>query len=112
MVSAARSVEKLLPEQGLTRLGYTRYKGTFTEVSVVADLDPCTLLRQADQAWFDLNVSGTVRSVTDQNGERIEYSTANRAGLLSMIQVLQGRCPEYRSIALGLCRARPIKFLF
>lgn len=76
------------------------------------DLDPCTLLRQADQAWFDLNTSGAVRSVTDQNGEKIEYSTANRAGLLTMIQTLQAQCPTYKSIALGGCQARPLKFLF
>lgn len=78
----------------------------------MADLDPCTLLRQADQAWFDLNTSGTVRAVTDQNGERIEYSTANRSGLLAMIQTLQTQCSDYRSIALGPCQARPMRFLF
>lgn len=76
------------------------------------DLDPCTLLRQADQAWFDLNTSGAVRSVTDQNGERIEYTSSNRVGLLSMIQTLQTQCHSYRSIALGPCQARPIRFFF
>lgn len=76
------------------------------------DLDPCTLLREADQAWFDLNTSGVVRAVTDQNGERIEYSTANRAGLLAMIQSLQSQCATYKSIALGPCQSRPIRFLF
>ena len=78
----------------------------------MADLDPCTLLRQADQAWFDLNTSGAVRSVTDQNGERIEYSTANRAGLLAMMQRLQAQCTTYTAVALGPCVARPMKFLF
>lgn len=78
----------------------------------MADLDPCTLLRQADQAWFDINTNGAVRAVTDQNGERIEYSTANRAGLLSMIQRLQSQCTTYTSVALGPCQARPMKFLF
>lgn len=76
------------------------------------DLDPCTLLRQADQAWFDLNTSGAVRAVTDQNGERIEYSTANRDGLLSMINTLQSLCPTYRSIALAHRKTRPLRFLF
>lgn len=76
------------------------------------DLDPCTLLRQADQAWFDLSSGASVRAVTDQNGERVEYSTANRAGLLAMIQTLQSQCTTYRSVALGQCQSRPLRFLF
>lgn len=76
------------------------------------DLDPCTLLRQADQAWFDLSTGGAVRRVTDQNGETVEYSTANRAGLLAMIQTLQAQCPSYTSLALGACRSRPLRFFF
>lgn len=75
-------------------------------------LDPCALLQQADQAWFDLNTSGAVRAVTDQNGERVEYSTANRDGLLAMIRNLQALCPTYKSIALGTCTARPMRFFF
>jgi hypothetical protein len=75
-------------------------------------LDPCALLQQADEAWFALNTSGAVRSVTDQNGEKIEYSTANRDGLLAMIRNLQTLCPTYTSIALGTCQARPLRFLF
>lgn len=79
------------------------------------DLDPCTLLRQADQAWLDLNTSGTVRSIRDQNGETIEYSTANRSGLLAYIENLQTLCPSYRALALGDQRRRrhgPVRFLF
>lgn len=76
------------------------------------DLDPCALLRQADQAYFDLSAGNTVRSVTDQNGERVEYSTANRAGLLAYMQRLQGLCTTYNAVALGGCTARPLRFLF
>jgi hypothetical protein len=74
--------------------------------------DPCTLLREADVAWFALNTAGQVRSVTDQNNEKVEYTSSNRAGLLAMINALQSQCDDYRSIALGPCRARPLKFLF
>ena len=78
----------------------------------MADLDPCELLRQADQAWFDLSTGATTRVVQDQNGSRVEYNTANRAGLMSLIQVLQGQCSTYNSVALGTCRARPMRFVF
>lgn len=76
------------------------------------DLDPCALLRQADQAWFDLNTGATVRSVTDQNGERVEFSTQNRAGLLAYMLNLQALCPTYNALALGGCRSRPLRFFF
>lgn len=76
------------------------------------DLDPCTLLRQADQAWFDLNTSGSVRAITDQNGERIEYNASNRQGLLSYMQTLQSQCHTYKALALGQCQARPLRFFF
>lgn len=75
-------------------------------------LDPCILLQQADQAWFDLSTGATVRVVQDQNGERIEYNAANRAGLLSFISMLQSQCTTYKSVALGPCMARPLRFLF
>jgi gpW len=76
------------------------------------DLDPCTLLRRADQAWFDLSTGGSVRSVTDQNGERIEFSTANRAGLLSLMAALQMQCTTYEALALKVSTTRPVRFLF
>jgi hypothetical protein len=68
----------------------------------------------ADQAWTELNQGAAVRAVTDQNGERIEYTMANRAGLLAMIQNLQTMCPTYRALALGNPRhaRRPLGFLF
>lgn len=81
----------------------------------MADLDPCAALRQADQAWLDLNTNGAVRSIRDQNGETIEYSTANRAGLLAYIENLQTLCPTYKALALGDTRRHhrgPMRFLF
>lgn len=77
------------------------------------DLDACTLLRQADQAWFDLNAGAQVREIVDQNGERVQYSTSNRAGLLAMIQNLQQLCPSYKALALGGgCHPQPLRFVF
>jgi len=76
------------------------------------DLDPCTLLRQADQAWFELSTGASLRSVRDQNGEEVQYSTANRAGLLNLIATLQSQCSTYKSVALGKCPNHPMGFLF
>lgn len=78
----------------------------------MADIDACAALRQADQAWLDLSTGNSTRVVVDQNGARVEYNTANRAGLLSFIRVLQGQCTTYQSVALGQCNARPMRFLF
>jgi hypothetical protein len=75
------------------------------------DFDPCQLLRDADKAWFELNTGGAVRMVRDQNGEQIEYSSANRAGLLNMIYALQKLCPTYTSIALPP-GPRPMKYFY
>lgn len=75
------------------------------------DLDPCALLRQADAAWIALNTGGSIRAVTDQNGERVEFSTANRSGLLSLIRTLQPQCDTYTSIALSAVN-RPMRYLF
>jgi len=75
-------------------------------------LDPCTLLRQADLAWFRLNTGSSVREVVDENGEKISYSTSNRAGLLAYIANLQAQCSTYQATALGGNYTRPMRFLF
>lgn len=72
----------------------------------------CQALKDADDAWTALNTGASVRAVTDQNGERIEFNTANRAGLLSYIRTLQGQCADYQARALGPCAARPLRFMF
>ena len=84
-----------------------------TSVPVASDpLDPCTRLRQADLAWHALNTGASVRTVQDENNEKIEYSTANRAGLLAYIANLQSQCTTYQATALGGNYTRPMKFLF
>lgn len=76
------------------------------------DLDPCALLRAADQAWFDLNTGASVREVTDQNGERVVFNASNRAGLLAYMANLQAQCTTYQALALGNNYTRPMKFFF
>ena len=84
-----------------------------TSVPIAADpLDPCTRLRQADLAWHALNTGAAVRSVQDENGERIDYSSSNRAGLLAYIANLQTQCPTYQALALGGNYTRPMRFMF
>jgi hypothetical protein len=47
------------------------------------------LLVQAETAYHQLMIGTSPRVVVDQNGERIEYTSANRAGLYSYIQELR-----------------------
>lgn len=47
------------------------------------------LLADAKQALHNLNTGRMARVVVDQNGERVEFTAANRTGLLSYINQLQ-----------------------
>lgn len=63
-----------------------------------------------------LRTGQSVRVVVDQNGERVEFSAANQAGLITYIQqlddalrlngCLDGKC------AVSRPRNRPLSFLF
>ncbi len=46
-------------------------------------------LDEAKAALHDLMIGRGVRVVVDQNGERVEYSVANRANLLAYIAMLE-----------------------
>jgi hypothetical protein len=46
-------------------------------------------LDEAKAALHDLMTGRAVRVVVDQNGERVEYSVANRANLLAYISMLE-----------------------
>lgn len=48
-----------------------------------------TRLAQAEQAWHELNLGQQARVFVDQNGERVEYTPANRNGLRSYIMELK-----------------------
>lgn len=78
----------------------------------MADLDACTVLKALDQAYFKLNISGTVRVAVDQNGERVEYSTADKVEMLKYMRALQPRCDTYQALALAAPKMTPVKFLF
>lgn len=43
------------------------------------------LLKEAQDAYHQLNLGGSVRVVVDQNGERVEYTAANRQSLWAYI---------------------------
>ena len=51
-------------------------------------------LEDAEKAYHRLMLGGSVRVTVDQNGERVEYNAANRAGLRAYIIELK--------LALGL----------
>ena len=46
-------------------------------------------LREAEQAWHELNLGQSARTFVDQNGERVEYTPANRLGLRAYILELR-----------------------
>ncbi len=51
-------------------------------------------LKEAEAAYHQVALGGGVRTFVDQNGERVEYNAANRAGLRAYILELK--------LALGL----------
>jgi hypothetical protein len=69
-------------------------------------LTPCQYLQQLDQAYLALMSGVRVRSVTDENGENTQYTTANSVGLLTLIRVLACTCPTYTPISLGVSAIR------
>lgn len=73
----------------------------------------CSRLQEADQAYHDLMRGQAVRSLTDENGENLSFTQANKDQLLIYIRQLQAQCPAYTALALGgaLFR-RPARFVF
>lgn len=54
------------------------------------------LLAEAEKALHQINIGGGVRVLSDQNGERVEFGSANRYGLIAYINQLRtelGMCP-------------------
>jgi hypothetical protein len=47
-------------------------------------------LVEAEAAYHELMVNGSVRVVVDQNGERVEYTAVNSAKLVAYIAELRG----------------------
>lgn len=68
------------------------------------------LLKDANAAYHNLMTGQQARVFVDQNGERIEYTAANRQELQTYIQSLnsqitRGGCP-------AMPNTRPLGFLF
>lgn len=70
-------------------------------------------LNDALNAYHQLNTGGSVRVVVDQNGERVEYTAANRQSLLAYIMRLQNalQSPNPCTAFMGL-PGKPAGFLF
>lgn len=59
-------------------------------------------LQEAEAAYHGVMVGGAVREFTDQNGEKIVYSGANRTALIGYINYLRnllGVSPMYGLVA-------------
>jgi hypothetical protein len=48
-------------------------------------------LNEAKAALHALSIGGVVRSITDSDGSRIEYSQANKVNLVSYVALLQAQ---------------------
>lgn len=68
------------------------------------------LLLEAERAYHQLMLGQSVKVFVDQNGERVEYTTANRDALLNYINALRSK------ITSGACSTptqnRPLRFTF
>lgn len=68
-----------------------------------------TQLADAEQAYHAL-ITGTMpRVAVDQNGERVEFTAANRQDLYAYIQTLKSQCG---TPAVALHALRPAQFIF
>lgn len=75
-------------------------------------IDVCDMLKKADEAYARLMTSGAVRVAVDQNGQRVEYSTANADKLLDYMATLQAQCDTYKAVALRNRVSSPTRFTF
>uniref|UniRef100_A0AAU8GJP2 Head head-tail joining protein W n=1 Tax=Salmonella phage PMBT21 TaxID=3153512 RepID=A0AAU8GJP2_9CAUD len=71
------------------------------------------MLKDAMDAYHQLNLGGSVRVVVDQNSERVEYTAANRQSLWAYIVRLQNAINSDNPCAafMGL-PSSPAGFLF
>ncbi len=71
-------------------------------------MTPQERLAEAKAALHTITMGGGVRVVVDQNGERVEYSPANRAALLTYIAMLEAEIEHGRFTP----KVGPIRFFF
>jgi len=70
---------------------------------------PLTVLQQrldeARTAYHLLQTGRSARVVVDQNGERVEFTAANRASLYAYIRELEAQLPAAPSVTSGYAPA-------
>lgn len=67
------------------------------------------LLNEAREAYHLLQTGRSARVVVDQNGERVEFTAANRANLYAYIRELESKLPNAPAPA---CSYAPATFTF
>lgn len=63
-------------------------------------------IADAELKLHALQTGSMARTITDQNGEKVEFTAANRGDLLAYINRLKGQLPGES------CSPGPISFLF
>lgn len=71
-------------------------------------MTPQERLVEAKAALHAIMIGGGVRVVVDQNGERVEYTPANRQALITYIAMLEAEIANGGSTQ----RVGPIRFFF
>lgn len=72
------------------------------------------LIADAERQYHMLQIGRSARVVVDQNGERVEFTAANRAGLYAYITGLKAelaKCPGQTSTVASIPRG-PVGFIF
>lgn len=68
-------------------------------------------LQEARDAYHALNTGKMARVVVDQNGERVEFTAANRTGLYNYIKQLEREVPSCSGVPPRLNNG-PAGFIF
>lgn len=68
-------------------------------------------LKEAQAQYHTLQIGGAARVVVDQNGERVEFTSANKGNLYNYILSLKAQLGLF-SPACGGMPIRPAGFLF
>ena len=68
-------------------------------------------LAEAEKAYHELMLGQSVRVFVDQNGERVEYTAANKLALQSYINQLRSQMTDGSSCVATASRG-PLRFTF
>lgn len=70
------------------------------------------LLKEAESAYHDLAIGNAVRVMVHQNGTRVEYTAASRAGLKTYIAELKQMLVEMGVTEYAAVAPRPMRVWF